>query len=791
MKKEKEKRRQFIVCYDIENSQIYDIYYYYENKDKYIKCPKFQEYFSKYIGNPEIYIPYEMIDRSQKLMQWYNDYNKTNDVLVASTHKYIANLYIYDCQTSEIRSVFTYQPYTDDIAFDDIIDLWLTDCDIMFTAHNLDYEYSYIRYNTKLLHRLHTECKEYNIIAVNTTNIKSIEFISESGSKFIIRDTYLMTNKSISALGNAYNLPKLEYDYIKTRLFKSDLTPLDYTYNQRDNEIAMQAIFELQSQLSVYDDITKLPISATHHAKNVCKYNPEVNYKKGKWDLYSLHQYKSPKYNLPDLYLYQKFFNASGGGLIGVNPLFTGIFLHDVHSFDIKSAHPSQFYNKRFPDGSSIKQITDPGDVDYIKRRLLKLSQMLQDNPQKFYNSFNPEYDYLLKVEFANLRAKRLPNDNIILSLGSGKQAQSESDNEITNRQAWNVKAKTVNGKTVKSKSYTKWFYGIDLLYHISFYDFDELVIHEAYKYIMIPCDEYIISKSNYYGEYKERYKSFKKYMKKHTFEETLQYCIEHGAEEYTLKNITADNYKMFLETELLRIKGIFNGLFGQEYQNIYHHKMDFAENFEILDAEKFELMEKLNEDYKEKVRKCSTHYTTGAYTAAWSRFELSCMIWHSIKNNATVYYFHTDSVKIGGCSPQLFDNWIQDQKNTWFKYNVFKFGAVDYEETFKLFYVPETLKNVGIENINGLIEIDITFSGLKAEIYFKDILDKYQGTDYYTNIIPLYKELKEKLKPQLIAPELTGKLVRNRTFAGIITDLGQVNFGCLEPVGYKFLIKE
>lgn len=792
MKKEQKKRDQYICCYDIENSVIYDIFYYYENRDIYIKCPKFQRYFSNYINNPEIYIPSELLPRSEKLINWYNNYNGTHDILIGNTHKYLANLYIYNCQTSEINSIFTHQPYEDDIQIDNLINLWLSaDSDILFTAHNLDYEYSYLRYNTKILYLLKKYCKEYKIIAVNTSNIKSLEFISDSGSKFIIRDTYLMSNKSISSLGNAYNLPKLEYDYIKTRIFKTDLTETDYKYNQRDNEIALQFIFELQKQLEIYHDITKLPISATHHAKNVCKNNSEVNYKKGKFDLYSLHQYNSLRYNMPDLYLYQKFFNASGGGLIGVNPKFTQKWLLNVCSFDIKSAHPSQFYNKRFPQGNSIKEIVKECDILYIKKRLSKLSEMLQKDPKKFYNEFNPEYDYLLLVEFKDLKAKHLKNDNIILSLGSGKQTQADNDNDITNRLAKNVNAETINGKTYKSKSYTKWLYGIDLLYHLSFYDFSEFNIIQAYKYLMIPCDEYIISKSNYYGEFKEVYKSFTKFARKNNYETTLQYIINHNAEEYTIKNITADNYINFLDQELLRIKGIFNGLFGQEYQNIYHHKMDFTKDFEIYDIEKHELIEKLNVDYKEKVKKCSTHYTTGAYTAAWSRFELACMIWHGINNNGTIYYFHTDSIKIGGVNSTLFDNWLTDQKNTYFKQNKFKFGLVDYEETFKVFYVPETLKNIGIENKNGLIYIDITFSGLKANIYFKEIFEKYQNRDFYTNLVPLISDLREKLRPQIIKPELTGKLIRNRSFAGIETDLNQINFGVLEPVPYKFLIKE
>ena len=51
-----------------------------------------------------------------------------------------------------------------------------------------------------------------------------------------------------------------------------------------------------------------------------------------------------------------------------------------------------------------------------------------------------------------------------------------------------------------------------------------------------------------------------------------------------------------------------------------------------------------------------------------------------------------------------------------------------------------------------------------------------------------LEKALTKKLTPQLIPPELTGKLVRNRRFAGIKSELGQVNFGALEPIEYNFL---
>ena len=165
-----------------------------------------------------------------------------------------------------------------------------------------------------------------------------------------------------------------------------------------------------------------------------------------------------------------------------------------------------------------------------------------------------------------------------------------------------------------------------------------------------------------------EKYKYFTKYCRKHNFEDTYKYCLENGAEEYTLKSMAKDNYINLLDNELLRVKGIFNGLFGQEYQNIYHHKLDFTDDFEIIDTEKYELIQKLNNDYIEKVKKCNTHYTVGAYIAAWSRFELACMIWHGINAGGTIYYFHTDSLKIGNVSDDLFNNWLETQYSKYFK---------------------------------------------------------------------------------------------------------------------------
>lgn len=794
-KKEKNNREQYIITYDIENSKIYEVWYYYENRNLYVKCPIYQKYLTEYMGIDTTYITNENKDRALKIIEWSNKTHSMHYELVGFTHKYLSNFYMLDVKNNIITSKFAYEPFTDDIIFDQLIDMWLSDKDILFTAHNLDYEYNYIRYNTKLLHKLTTKCKDYNIIAETVSNIKSLEFISESGSKFIIRDTYLISNKSINKLGKQYNLPKLEYDYDVTRLYRYDIDDTDREYNQRDNEIAMKYLQELMNILPQYQDITKIPMSATQHSKNICKYNKSVNYKpeSKKVDLFTLHKFLSKKYNLPTFDLYRNFFNASGGGLIGVNPKFTGKWKSKVHSFDIKSAHPGQFYNKVFPIGESIREVNN---YEWIIKHYENLSEQMQKEPKIFYNRFLPDYDHLLLVEFTDLVAKNLSHDNIILSLGSGKQTQQYNENGVTERMAFNYQSQTINGKTLNSKVYRKWIFGIDLIYHLSFYKYSKIKIVKAYKYMLYPCDEYIISKSEYYGKYKEIYKDFKFYAKKHSFDDTLHYITKNGAEEYTIKGMEENTYREFLSNELLRIKGIFNGLFGQEYQNIYHEELEFDTKFDIKKKEDPEksMLEIATEKYADIVKKCNTHYTVGAYTAMWSRFELACMIWHCINNNGTIYYYHTDSLKCGGCNSDIFINWYDPEMNNnkWSKLNKFKFGAVDYEETFEYFYTPETLKNIGImrdEEDSTKICIDITISGIKADVYFADIYKKYQKQDYtIENVKNLIEDLTEKMQPQIIPGNLTGKLVRVKKFCGVKSELNQVNFGTLENVPYNFL---
>ncbi len=226
---------------------------------------------------------------------------------------------------------------------------------------------------------------------------------------------------------------------------------------------------------------------------------------------------------------------------------------------------------------------------------------------------------------------------------------------------------------------------------------------------------------------------------------------------------------------------------------------MQFTEDLNIESSEKRMEIDEIRKKYNNMIDgsikdRTTVHYCVGAYTAAWSRFELACMIWHCINNNGIIYYYHTDSIKCGNCEKTIFDYWYDEKSNNshWHKHNIYGFGGVTYEETFDYFYTPETLKCVGIENKKGKILLNITLSGIKEDIYFKDIHKKYDKQDFNEeNIKNLLHELTKKLQPQIIPPELTGKLVRETKFCGLKSELGQINFGVLQPTPYNFLRKK
>lgn len=865
---------QYIVNFDIENSRIYDIML--EGTDwkkldseslRMVRetWAKFRTAICKYIGQEETrFIKEENLEAAMSILQQINTMSGADDdlILVPLTHKYLSNYLIYEVQEEPldrvcvdgkiIQSFFAYTPQDDLQIMKKIISLWENGSDVMFCAHNLDYEYRYITTNCKdFLKMLLEKSIDHVILADKTSAIKSLEFIRgdqtlkngkltiENPNKFIIRDTWLMAGqRSIKDLGASFGLPKLEYEYTATRICKDDLTEHDYEYNQRDNEVALMFLLDLMKQNSDYINITKMPVSATQHYKNECRKDPTINSEKisirkkkdgttreVKTQLAFEHKKLSVNYNMPTAYLHTCFFNASGGGVVGVNPELTNQWHSNCHSFDISSAHPSQIFSRRFPRGDKTKKLS----IDECK----KLSKMVRvgaaimtSDPKGYYNYFNPDKDYLVHCKLVGVKEKHFQNGNIVNVLGTGNVTLDNSD-FITDGLTATRQAQTKScirreldtehkyfkyGKIRQCVSYTKWFYYIDLIYILSFYDVEAVIIDEAYSYPMVNVDQYTLNCFLKYATLKDEYKMFVKVGKEKGYYElleTVEQSVHEGiAQPYTLEALKAHeiDYNDFMAMELLRIKATFNGQFGLCYIQFVHHELEFdPENDYAISTTG------VVPDYKECVSKTSTHYCVGAYIAAWSRFELACMLHHAINEGATCLYWATDSIKLYGADECLFDGWYGKIKSysTFGHLNKWDFGKVDCETSGHAcdMYIIESLKYLAVtynadksilDKIGKRIAIKYTISGFRAGVYLADLLDEWTVKTKGTEIISTGKEyneenvnaikqiLAEKFSPHIIPADQTGKLAPDYSNKGYPTPLNQINFAPLVSMPYN-----
>lgn len=856
---------QYIVNYDIENSVICCVMP--ENKHDYEKlngkCREVTEYLCKCFDRKETrFFPRELFYIAEKMLyEYYPEYRGVLRI-APMTHKYLSNFLIYKVQETPIDKIvidgdilstwYAYTPQDDLKCFKKLIDLWLAGNDILFCCHNYSYENRYIRNNVPEFYEMliSNSVKAYSVLADSSSKIKTMEFIwgkdikiGKNGEKsvndphyFIIHDTMLMAgNRSISNLGASYNYPKLDYDYDVCRIDKNDLEKHDYEYNRRDNEVALLFILDLMRQNPEYINIVNMPLSATQHYKKLCKgdiiINPLVtDQKDGKEKpLFRLYSRAAKAFNMKSLYLHNAFYNASGGGLIGVNPLYCGMWIDNCHSFDISSAHPSQVFNRgKFPVCYKSKHYK--GDMKKLLDFFRRKTERLINDPKGFYNAPYGDVDYLMKIRFIGVTEKVLKNNNVVDCLGIGTINTDNTDFECKDQ--WdNVKIgsrthitklnidrtedtehKHVKNGKIRQAKYTEgWFYGIDLVYILSFYNFKEIIIKEAYEMPLGYAHEYILNEFEHYGDLKNTYKCLGNIAKKEGYEklkETLEVYVREGkAQSYTLNSLDAhkDDYVDFVaDAETHRIKAIFNGLFGINYSNPIKRGMTFDKEYNIVyDGEVV--------NYDQAITVTTTHFGVGSYIAGFTRLQLACMLWFVINNGGTALYWATDSVKCFGVDEHLFDGWLDGLPKTSKAgvRNKHEFGKVDCEtkgNTHSM-YVIETLKHVDIcknenkvvkDKLGDRIDIDITISGFRGKVYLSDVLDKWcvkmngdtiinSGVDYTAeNVEKLKEELTPYLIPQIIPAVKTGKIAPDYTYEGFETPLGQKNFAPLWDKEYN-----
>ena len=193
---------------------------------------------------------------------------------------------------------------------------------IVCFVHNLSYEFDFLIKNiskaTKILAN-----KSHKVILSELEQFKSIQF----------RCSYLLSGYSLRKIGDLVGLKKLESEY-RTIYPRDEVTQEEKEYCERDCDIVAKYIVDVM--LKEYGILTNIPYTKTGRVRKILNnyYQDESN---RKWDL------------MPPENCYQAMLDAFNGGICISNPIFTGLHIKNVRSFDEKSAYPFAMLSEEYP----------------------------------------------------------------------------------------------------------------------------------------------------------------------------------------------------------------------------------------------------------------------------------------------------------------------------------------------------------------------------------------------------------------------------------------------------------
>lgn len=294
---------------------------------------------------------------------------------------------------------------------------------ILCYVHNLSYEFDYLIKNI---------AKPKTILSNSTHSI--ISSVLENYENIEFRCTYQLSGYSLKKIGEMVGLPKLESDY-RCIYPEDEITKEEIEYCERDCDIVAKYIVDVC--LKEYGKLFNIPYTKTGRVRKVFKEFYDADKSEKDWDL------------MPDENCYQALLDSFSGGLVLCNPIFCGLVLNNVHSYDIKSSYPYAQLSEEYP-------YTIRKSINIGKNQLTKF---------KFW---------IAKIKFINIKSKYT-----WCTLSMSKM----NDYDIM-ESVW------FNGKLAQSPYIVRTITNIDFEILNMTYDYDDFEILEFYpleKYGKLP----------------------------------------------------------------------------------------------------------------------------------------------------------------------------------------------------------------------------------------------------------------------------------------------------------------
>ena len=591
--------------------------------------------------------------------------------------------------------------------------------------HNLAYEYSFFNNNLKFFKN-----------STTIENQKDYLFLSDNKPLFIrigyieFRCSFLLLNKSIRTLGAELDIPKLDYDYNDIRTPLTPLTDDEIKYNFRDVEIMLKSVKRLYDNNEYINSLEELPRTKTGITRLNNKKNPNINTKyktnKGK----SRSEYKhdifvNNREKAKSLEQLLKWESCFSGGIVFSNPYYCNKVVNNVYSIDESSAYPTQMLYRFYPyDFIKVEDHKEKVFEKLYKNEILNNTPINMIMHKPFYTFFNCTItitNIINKYDFYPLSTAKIENYADLYN----------TDNCLY-----------VNGKVV--------FCNVPI--NITVTCLDLYILYMFYKFDVVKVDyleitnktrkntPYKLNSIKYNGAKKKEYKKYNNMIQD-----------SNVLKKYTTKDIPDNNYRKLVNNAktiveqkdisamlYLQPKVDLNAEYGINAQHLLRNrpyfdndKNEFIDNYTTFD------------EYNKTIQK--TSYIYGVYIVAYARCSLLYMVHEFLKNDITIYYMDTDSIKFNGNikkAKQLINSYNETINYMLKEYQELGFGKWDIETCYNNFttigtksYITENDKILHA-TISGLPNASMLYNELyanKCNKKYKDLIYNYY---HYNTII-------------------------------------------------------
>lgn len=653
-------------------------------------------------------------------------------------------------------------------------------------AYNLMFDLQTIIYNLG---------KKYKILvnAQSSTNCYTLDLCDDNENQLLrFWDTFHLEMNGLEAMGNTCGIEKAKgswnYDLIRSPY--TELTEEELFYAKRDVQVIpvylnylLKANRFLTADMFGFKVITKTSI-----VRQMAFY-----------EIGSLHVYKENQKRVSLLKLYEYLCNSElpktykqyalrkacfRGGLTFTSANYAQQVFHNVASLDVTSMHHAFICGRYVPQ--KFRLINDKSVLNDIVNYIINipLIEILENYHKPFMVAGH------FKLKFKNIKLKKntcfekwgisiLSQAKFMYKstydVYEGNELNERAEQEIKNN---NYIDEAFNfifgfGKLMKAEWITVHVNEIELWLINQVYDFDELIVceGEATRKFIIPPD-FVTLQSSMLFELKNDLKNI---LKTYNEGEPYKLHISKNIPDNIAKNLkTGSLSKDFLNSYYnSTIKGMFNGIYGTQAQDIFKPKFKF-ENSEItVDENTVTCANNFDISDKNHVK---VLYTYGMRIVAGSRLHLiisMILLYNKLNSKIDILGGDTDSLKIR-CDNDVNANILLKALEPLHKSvtNAIYYSTSRIRNNFNRFY--SKLNNVGcyeVENANDFYinhieywnkarisqhsnkKIDIVCAGLpqppnvyNVNSFMQDLLKKYK----FEKIAPLIIGFNVFIKPDL-----------------------------------------